>query len=113
MPDSDDEIVEEVNYLHSKKRGGTKITKKQTPLTHPLQVKAGEASRSRSKGKRKVQVHRVEETTQEDVANIADMDTYEVIEGYDGNTPEPVVEVIQPQVMVRSHIFFCHSTDHE
>jgi hypothetical protein len=106
VPDSDDDIVEEVNYLRKTKRG-MKTTKKQVPMTHPPHVKAGEASHlhSRSKSQRQAQLRRIEHTSQE-VADVGDMDTYQFTVGNEDHNPDPIVEEMQPQAMVRLHIFF-------
>ena len=106
VPDSDDDIVEEVHYLRKTKQG-TKAVKKQTRKTRPPQPKAGEASRSWTKGQRQADTTRVEDP-QLDVDEVGDMDTYQFIDGYEDNVPELVAEEIQPQVVVRSHII-CHS----
>jgi hypothetical protein len=111
VPDSDDDMVEEVNYLRKSKQG-TKAVKKQTPKTHPPRARAGEASQSQSKGQRRTHGSRVDDPRQ-GVDNIRDMDTYQVIDGYEDNVPEQVAEEIQPQVLVRPELV-CHTgiTDH-
>lgn len=40
VPDSDEDIIEEVNYLRKTKKG-MKTTTKRVPMTHPPQAKAG------------------------------------------------------------------------
>jgi hypothetical protein len=102
VPDSDEDIIEEVNYLRKTKKG-MKTTTKRVPMTHPPQAKAGDAARSRHKGSRHTQVHRAEDTPQEG-AHIGDMDTHEFIDGYEDNIPGAIMEEVQPQVMVRLHV---------
>jgi hypothetical protein len=106
VPDSDEDIIEEVNYLRKTKRGMRTTTKK-VPMTHTPKAKAGEGSRSRSKGSRQAQVRRAEDIPQE-VATIGVMDTHEFIDGYEDNIPDPIAEEMHPQVMVRIHACYCH-----
>jgi hypothetical protein len=107
VPDSDDDdVIEEVNYLRKTKQG-SKAVKKQTPKTHPPQTKAKDTSHSRSKGKRRAQVRNDEDGPQ-DVDNVGDMDTYQVLEGYEDDIAYPIADETQPQVMVRSCMFSCN-----
>jgi hypothetical protein len=107
VPESDEDIVEEVNYLQKTKQGMRTTTKK-VPMTHPPQAKEEEASRSRSKGSRHAQVRRTDGPSQE-AANVGDMDTHEFIDGYEDNIPDPIAEEMQPKVIVHLKIFHCHS----
>ena len=67
-----------------------------------------EASQSRSKGKKKAQVHKASNTQQE-VLNLNDMDTHQFIDDIEHCALDPVEEEIQPQLKVYLYMFYCQS----
>ena len=111
VSDTEDNMVEEEHYLRKTTRG-MKAAKKRVPKTKPkapsVQVTSEEASQSRSKGKKKAQVHNARGTQQE-VSNLDDMDTHQFIDDIEHCALDLVEEEIQPQPKVCLYMFYCHS----
>lgn len=98
VPESDTEIIEEVTYLHTTKRG-TSIKKKKAVMEQSLKVKPTTLSGSCEKKKGKVPICEVEESPHEPVA-IGPLETHQYIDDEAYNPGDDTTMAEQPQEMV-------------